>query len=176
MAWDAPFGIVLRRHRDLQGREWHIWVRRGLMLVPVAVVALALANVFGQRSSTSVTGAAAASLEVAAPNQLRGGLLTQLSIMVVAHRSLRHARLVLHRGWLDGMTINTVEPSPSSETSRGDGSLQLDLGPLAAGQSFTQYVSMQVNPTTVGRRNADIDLLDGERTIATAHRTLTVLP
>jgi hypothetical protein len=74
------------------------------------------------------------------------------------------------------MTINTIEPSASSETSRQDGSLQLNLGPLAAGQSFTQYVALQVNPTTVGRRAADIDLLDGERTIATVHRTLTVLP
>ena len=34
---DAPDGIVLRRHRDLEGRRWHVHVRRGL----IAVVTLA---------------------------------------------------------------------------------------------------------------------------------------
>ena len=41
-------------------------------------------------------------------------------------------RLVLDEGWLDGLQINTIEPSPQSEASR-DGRLVLSYPALKAG-------------------------------------------
>jgi uncharacterized membrane protein YcaP (DUF421 family) len=48
----VPDAIVLKRDRDLEGRQLDIWIRRGLMGLVAAVPLLALFNVFGQRPDT----------------------------------------------------------------------------------------------------------------------------
>ena len=73
------------------------------------------------------------------------------------------------------MTINTIEPSPTDETSE-NGRLALTLGPIKAGDSFLLFMQFQVNPTNVGRRSQDVELRDGDTHIATIHRTVTVFP
>jgi hypothetical protein len=140
-------------------------------VVPV----LALLNLFGQQPETSSAAAAPARLSLSAPSRVRGGLLYQARFRITAKEKLDQAALVLDRGWLEDMTINTVEPSPVSETSR-DGKLGLDLGPIAAGQSYELFVDFQVNPTNVGRQDQTVTLYDGNRTVVTLHRTLTVFP
>lgn len=99
----------------------------------------------------------------------------ELRVEIRATEGLHDAHLVLGDGWVDGMTINTLEPAPSSETS-ADGQLKLSLGHIAAGHTFVQFIQMQVNPTTVTRRAADVSLLDGSRRLATIRRTITVFP
>jgi hypothetical protein len=94
---------------------------------------------------------------------------------VEARRELEKATLVLSQGWLEGITINTIEPSPVGEASR-NGSLSLDLGHVPAGERHVLYVQMQVNPTNVGRRSADVQLLNGGRKLLTIHRVLTIWP
>jgi hypothetical protein len=172
---DAPDGIVLRRHRDLAGREWHPWVRRALLGLLAVVTLLALLGVFGQRPSTTRAGADAATLKVSAPNAVRGGLLFQARFTIEAHRALKDATLVLGQGWLDGLTVNTVEPGPVNEASR-DGRLALELGHLPAGAKHVLYVEYQVNPTTVGTRTLTVDLDDGEETLVSADHDLTIFP
>jgi hypothetical protein len=44
-----------------QGREWQAWVRRALLVIPGAIVVLALANVFGQHPATTSASAVGAS-------------------------------------------------------------------------------------------------------------------
>jgi hypothetical protein len=170
-----PDTIVLRRDRDLGPRQNDIWVRRGLFALVCVVPILALFNVFGQRPQTSTGTAAQAGLSVSSPSRVRGGLLYQARFSVNAKKKLAQAELVLDRGWLDGLTINTMEPSPASQTSR-DGKLALDLGPLSAGQSYVLVLDFQVNPTTVGRQDQAVTLYDGNRALITLHRTLTVFP
>jgi hypothetical protein len=68
-----------------------------------------------------------------------------------------------------------MEPSPTSETSQ-DGKLGLDLGPIAAGQTYVLFIDYQVNPTNVGRQDQTVTLYDGNRALVTLHRTLTVFP
>src|SRR4051794_35800428 len=84
----APEGLSLERHRDLKGRAHQIWYRRGLLLVLVAIIVLALLNFFGQHPSTSRADGPAASLDVYAPSRVRGGLLFEARFTIVAHRSL----------------------------------------------------------------------------------------
>lgn len=170
-----PDTIVLKRDRDLEGRQNEIWVRRGLFALLCVVPVLALVNLFGQQPQTSTRSAAAARLLVSAPSRVRGGLLYQARFRIAAKKKLDQAELVLDRGWIDGLTINTVEPSPVSESS-ANGKLALDLGPIRAGQSYVLFVDFQVNPTTVGHRNQTVTLYNGSRALITLHRTITIFP
>jgi hypothetical protein len=172
---EIPDSIVLRRDRDLEGRRNDIWIRRALFAIVCVIPVLALANLFGQRSETSTGTAAAARLSVSAPARARGGLLYQARFRITAKRKISQATLVLDRGWLDGLTVNTVEPSPVSENSR-DGKLGLDLGPIPAGRSYVLFVDFQVNPVTVGGQNQTVTLYDGNRSLITLHRNLTIFP
>jgi hypothetical protein len=166
---------VLTHDRDLKGRGAEVWVRRGLLVVPFAIFLLALAGFFGQRPSTSEASSPIASLSVYAPPDLRGGLLWEGRFHIHAHADLRDPRLVLESGWLEGMSVNTIEPSPSSETSL-DGGLQLDLGHIPAGHSYLLFIQFQVLPTNVGRRDAAVTLWDGNEKLLTINRTITVFP
>jgi hypothetical protein len=171
----APEGIILARHRDLKGRRWHPWLRRGLLGLVAVLLLLGLLDVFGQRPSTTRAESSVAALEISAPHALRGGLLFQSRFTIEARQELKDATLVLGPGWLDGLTVNTVQPSPVNEASR-NGRLALELGHLPAGAKHVLYVEYQVNPTTVGRRTQRVELDDGELPILSTHQTLTVFP
>jgi len=171
----TPDTFVLRRDRDLEPRSREIWIRRSLFGLICVVPVLALLNVFGQRPETTTATAGAAQLSVSAPSRVRGGLLYQARFHITAKKKVAQAELVLDRGWLDGMTINTIEPSPASQSSV-NGKLGLDLGPIPAGQSYLLVVDFQVNPTNVGHGPQTVWLYDGNRSLVTVHRTITVFP
>jgi hypothetical protein len=171
----TPDTIVLRRDRDLDPRSREIWIRRSLFGLICVVPVLALLNVFGQRPETTTGTADAARLSISAPSRVRGGLLYQARFQITPTRKLTQAELVLDRGWLDGMTINTIEPSPASQRSL-DGKLSFDLGPITAGRSYLLIVDFQVNPTNVGRGDQTVWLYDGNKALVTVHRTITVFP
>jgi len=170
---DQPDGIALPRHRDLEGRAWHPWVRRALLAVLLLIAVLALAGVFGQRPSSTSAEAAPATMTISAPDAVRGGLLFQARFTIEASQALNDATLVLNQAWLDGLTINTIEPSPVNEASR-NGSLALSLGHLPAGSKYVLYMEFQVNPTTVGSRTLRASLEDGDLPVLTISRGLRI--
>jgi hypothetical protein len=172
---DIPDGIVLKRDRDLDGRSWEVWVRRGLFALVCAVPVAALFNVFGQHPESKTLVAPAASLKVYSPSHLRGGLLYEARFHITAREELKQATLVLGSGWLEGMTVNTIEPSPVGEASN-NGRLSLDLGHVPAGESYVLYMQFQVNPTNVGRRTQTVELKDGETSLLSYERELTIFP
>lgn len=172
---EIPDRLVLKRHRDLEGRRWHPLVRRALLLLLAVLPVLALINVFGQRPATSSASTPAASLKVYAAKRVRGGLLYEARFHVVAKQELKDATLVLSPGWLEGMTVNTIEPSPLGESSR-NGSLALELGHIPAGESYLLFIQFQVNPTNVGHRAQNVALDDGEKRVLSIHRSVTVFP
>ena len=170
-----PDTIVLKRDRDLEGRRNDIWVRRGLMALVAAVPIVALFNVFGQRPDSHTFAGPAASLKIYAPSHLRGGLLYEARFHVTARQELKNAMLVLGAGWLEGMTVNTIEPSPVSEASN-NGRLSLELGHIPAGESHILFMQFQVNPTNVGRRTQTVELDDGSAKLLSFRRTVTIFP
>jgi hypothetical protein len=172
---DIPQSIVLERDRDLEGRGWEIWLRRVLFALLPIVALLALFNLFGQRPGSRTVSASGASLKVYAPARVRSGLLWEARFHVTAQRDLSHATLVLSPGWLEGNTLNTIEPSPVSEASN-NGRLSLDLGHIPAGQSYLLFMQFQTNPTNVGHRDASVALKDGDRMLFRIHRTITIFP
>ena len=174
---DVPDCLTLRRHRDLEalGRSG-IWFRRAVLALIGIVALLALADVFGQRPSAARADVPAAILSVYAPSAVRGGDFMEARFHVTAKRDLRDARLVLDPGWAEGMSLNTIEPSPVGEAS-DDGRLAFDLGHIAAGHSFILFMEFQVNPTNVAwHRPQDVVLRDGSRVLARIHHTITVFP
>jgi hypothetical protein len=172
---DVPDLISVERARDLKGRECERWIRRGLLTLVIAVPVLALLNVFGQSPQTTTAASPAATLTVRAPSRVRGGLIYEARFRIAARHEVKKAILVLGTGWLEGMTLNTIEPSPLGQAS-DDGSLRLELGHIPAGHSFVLFVQFQVDPTNVGRRNQTVTLLDGARQLLVEQRKVTVFP
>jgi hypothetical protein len=171
---DVPDELVLKVARDREGRR-DVVARRIALSALLVVLALGLLNVFGQRPATTTAEAQAASLEVYAPERVRGGLFYEARFRIDASRELDNATLVLDPGWAEGITINTVEPAPLGEASR-DGRLVFELGRVPAGNKHVFYLQLQVNPTNVGRRSQDVQLFDGDELLATIDRTITVFP
>jgi hypothetical protein len=174
---DMPDTLVLERHRDLDGIfPGSIWVRRAVLGVLTVFCVLALLNVFGQRPSTVRADVAAATLSLYAPTAIRGGDFMEARFHITAKRDLKKATLKLDPGWAEGMSMNTVEPSPVGEAS-DNGRLSFELGHIPAGRSFILFMQFQVNPTNVAwRRPQNVELDDGGTLVARIHRTITVFP
>jgi hypothetical protein len=172
---EPPDGIDTTRHGERMGAGVTVWSQRAFIAILTAFVALGLVGVFGQRSATSTAASPAATLDVEAPTRVRGGLFYQGRFTIRAHTTLRHATLVLERGWTEQMHINTIAPAPASEGSR-DGLLALNFGPLERGQRLVAYLQFQVNPASAGRRPQNVTLTDGDRVLASIERTVVVFP
>ena len=172
---DIPDTIVLKRDRDLAKRSKELWVRRTLLLVLTAFVILAFLNVFGQRATTSSTTAPAATLAIRSPDTLRSGLIFQTRLRILATQEIKDAIVVLSPEWIEGITFNTIEPSPIGEASK-NGSLSFDLGHIPQGQEYSLYIQMQVNPTTFGSRTEETRLFDGQTLLLTSSRDVRIFP
>ncbi|HVW79494.1 MAG TPA: hypothetical protein VHB69_00955 [Mycobacteriales bacterium] len=154
-------------------RPWARWLG---MTVLTAIVITALCNVYGQRASTQQVSGPLAQLTLRAPTTVRPGLLFQAKITITADQTLPNAELVLSHGWVDGLTMNTEEPSPTNETSGPDGSLIFGIGTLQPGQPFVQYLDYQVNPTSLSRRPQTLVVRSNGTVAASLDRTLTIVP
>jgi hypothetical protein len=170
-----PDGITLERNRDLHGWLRSPWWRRALLGAIAALPVLALLDVFGQHPSTSSATSPAASFSVTAPTRLRGGLIFQVKVAVTARREIGQLRIAFDEGWWESMSVNSIAPEPSEESSH-DGSVVLSYGKLPAGERLVFWIYFQVNPTNVGKRREDVELDDGSQVLARVHRSLTIFP
>jgi hypothetical protein len=174
---DVPDTLVLERHRDLEGMHGGaIWIRRGIVALIAVAAALGLANVFGQRPSTIRAVVPAAVVSLYAPTAVRGGDFMEARFHITAKKDIAKAVLKLDPGWVEGMSMNTVEPVPIGQAS-DNGRLSFTLGHIPAGRSFILFLQFQVNPTNVAwHRPQNVELDDGNRVLATLHRSITVYP
>ena len=171
----APDQLTIARHRDLRGREHRPYVRWALLTLLGLLCALGLLNVFGQHPQTATAAADGVELEVYSPERLRSGLFFMSRFTIRAERELEAATLLLDPGWLEGITLNTLVPSPVGEANR-DGRIAFDLGRVRAGTEHVFFLHFQVNPTEIGRRPQDVELLDGETPLLSLDRTVTIFP
>jgi hypothetical protein len=177
MAGSAPDYIDLKRHRDWEGRRDETWTPRVLMALISVVPILALFNVFGQSPNVEKVANpnGVATMELSAPTKVRSGLLFQARFDIRAQRDIKDAVLVLDSGWLESMTLNTVEPSPAEETSR-NGGLAFDLGEIPQGKLWRQYLEFQVNPVNLGVQSQGVTLYDGNVPLLHLNRSVRVWP
>ena len=171
----APDRLTLSRNRDLEGTERRPDVRWVLLTAVGIFLLFGLDNAFGQRPGTDTASAGGVELEVYSPSRLRSGLYFMTRFMITTTRELENATLLLDPGWLEGMTLNTLEPTPVGEANR-DGKLALELGPVRAGTKHVFFLHFQVNPTNVGRRSQDVELHDDTTPLLHLDRTVTVFP
>jgi hypothetical protein len=171
---NTPAFLTLRRNRDEVGRR-EVPIRRALVVLVALFVLAGLLNVFGQRPQTSQAATPAASLKLYAPTRLRSGLIYEARFTIDAHKDLKKAMLQLAPGWIEGTSINTIEPGPIGEASR-NGNLLFTLGHIRAGTTYIFFMQLQVNPTNVGRRSQDVALYDGGTLLASIDRTITIFP
>jgi hypothetical protein len=171
----APDTLTLGRHRDRPAGRRNAWVRRAGLALLALVVLLALLNVFGQRPETSTASAATARLQLYAPSTVRGGLLYTARLRIDALERIDDAVLVFAPGWADQYTFNGVSPQPASESS-DNGKLSFNLGHIDAGNYYTLFVSLQVNPTNVGHHGQTVWLYDQNKPLATIRHEITIWP
>jgi hypothetical protein len=172
---EAPGSLTLKRNRDLDGRDRHPVYRRVLLALVAVLPVLALLNVFGQDPSSSAANSPAALLKVTAPHALRGGLIFQVRVDITAHVTLKQPQLVMSRGWWQEMSVNSIEPQPSTE-STSNGAVVLTYDKLEAGQSLAVWLYFQVNPTNLGAHQENIALYDGQTPLTRIRRSVTVFP
>jgi hypothetical protein len=172
---DLDERVDLERMRDLRGRGSHVWIRRGLLVLLSVGVLLALMGAIGQPTRTLVAAGAAAQLRVEVPDVVRGGLLFRVRIVVRATRTIRHPRIILGPGFFEGLQVNTIEPSPQSEASRGS-QVVLSFAELRAGDELVVYLQLQVNATTIGEQDTTVQLDDETDVVARVAHTTAVLP
>jgi len=172
---EIPDQIVLRRHRDLEGRRGGIYWRRAMVGLLAAFLVAGLFNLFGQRPDDTTLKARGVTFQLHAPRFLRGGLLYEASFTIRPLKTLHHPVLVLSQGWAVAQTINTLEPSPATQTS-DNGEIALGLGPIKADAMYTLFGEFQVNPTSVGSYAGDVTLYDGNTKLIHFDRTLVVYP
>ena len=171
----APDTLTLARHRDLVGRERRPFVRWAVLGALGLLCLLGLLNVFGQRPQTQTASADGVELEVYSPERVRSGLFFMSRFTIRAERELKAATLLLDPGWVEGITLNTLVPSPVGEANR-DGKIAFDLGHVPAGTEHVLFLHFQVNPTEVGRRPQDVQLLDEQTPLLAIDRTVTIYP
>lgn len=171
---DVPQTLTLKRHRDRAGGG-HLGLRRVLLGLPLALVIAGLLNLFGQRPTTTTGRSAPAALSVYAPTHVRGGLVYAARFRIDAYQDLKQAILVLDPGWAEQMTTNGEQPQAISQGSM-NGRPTYTFGHIPAGRHLTFWLSLQVNPTNVGRRAQDVWLYDGKQLLVHVHRELTVFP
>jgi hypothetical protein len=172
---ETPVGIDRARHHELAGRGRHVWWRRIALSMIAAIPALALLNVFGQHASTQTADSLTAQLSINSPAHVRGGLVFTTEITIIPRETLKDAQLYLDNGWFQGMTLNALQPTPSTETAQGPWQV-LDFGKLPAATAFHIWIAWQVNPTNTGRHSQDVALYNGGTQLMIIHRTITVFP
>ena len=174
---DVPDLLTLKRHRDLDGMARSgIWWRRAILLAITGFALAGLANVFGLRLDSVSAVVPAAKISVYAPSAKRGGDFMEARIHITAKRDLKKAPILLVLGWAEGMSLNTVEPSPIGQAS-DNGRLSFDLGHIPAGQSFILFMQFQVNPTNLAwNRPQNVELDDGDQVLAVVHHSITIFP
>jgi hypothetical protein len=170
----APDTLTVERHRDRHGRIGPWWRGVGTTVL-LAVPVCALLNVFGQRTDVTTVSTPGATLTLFAPSSGRGGLMYTARFDVHAHQNLKNATLVLAPGWADQYTLNGITPQPSNETS-ANGKLLFSLGNISRGKTYTEFVSLQINPVNVGDHTQTVWLFDGPQQIAVLHRDIMIWP
>lgn len=170
-----PGTLDATRDRDLLGRTHHVWLRRGGLLLLLALIVAALFNVFGQDPSTASSSANGATLSISGPTRVRGGLIFQTRFQISSSQAVKDARIALSPGWFESMTLNSTSPQPSTETY-GAGAVRFAFGSLRPGETKTIWLEWSVNPTNVATRHETATLYDGKTPLTTLHRTVTIFP
>ena len=155
----VPEGLERKQHVELAGRNVESWLRRFGLFLLAGVIAVGLANLFGQATGETSVENDAARLTLRAPGAVRSGLFYQVMFRVDARRELKEPAIVLDPGWVEGFTINSYQPDPVEWRHRNGRNVLL-YPPIRAGGHLIARLQYQVNTTAVGSRTQNVVLED----------------
>ena len=161
--------------QESRGVQRALWVRRAVLVVLGIVAALALLDRFGQRPAQRTVRVPAATMTLTAPEHVRGGIFFESRLDIRATQAIDHPRIVLDRGWVEGMQVNSIEPGPVGEAAR-NGRVVLSYDAMKPGDLLSVWLQFEVNPTNVGHRSYAVELDDAERPVARLAPTIRSWP
>lgn len=95
--------------------------------------------------------------------------------MVTARRPFADMRIGVSQAYWHDLTINTMLPAPSQETSE-NGDFIFSYGPVETGQTLSVKFDGQINPPMFAGTEGQLKLMDGKETIVTMPVKLRVFP
>jgi hypothetical protein len=137
---------------------------------------LAFSGLFGgQPHPTTSIDAPSASVSLQLPRRIRNGEFFEMRIKVETKRPFDDLTLAVSSSYWRDLTINTMIPAPSKETSE-DGHYLFSYGKVEMAKSFTIKIDGQINPPLFRGNDGDIELRDGDIVIATIPVQMKVMP
>jgi hypothetical protein len=167
-----PDGIT-----DAHLRESRSWRRHASPLPVVvlgAIVVVALAGLLGHERDWTATGSGT-TLAVHLPETIRNGEFLEVRIAIERDTDISELVIGIDQALWEDITINTMIPAASDETSR-DGEFLFTFGQLDPSTTFLLKVDAQVNPDIVGGNAGTIKVYDGEEPIVEQDVEMMVLP
>lgn len=155
---------------------WHKHASPASILLIGAVLLAALAGTFGgQPHPVRKIESPAASIELQFPEIMRNGEFFELRANITTRRTFKDLRLAVDASYWRDLTINTMVPAPSEETSE-KGQYIFSYGPIESGRTLTLKFDGQINPPMFAGTKGRLKLMDGEQTIAVIPVALRVYP
>lgn len=166
----APDGIE-ERHIGPRGASWVAWL--GLAVLSVLVGASVL-GVYGHEHTVEASGNGTRA-SVHLPELLRNGEFFEMQFRMESQQAVEDLTVGVEASVWKDMTINTIIPGASEETSV-DGEYRFAFGPMEAGGLFVAKMDGQVNPDILGGNSGVIRVYDGERLLVELPVEIGVLP
>jgi hypothetical protein len=153
-----------------------MWGRRFLLLLPVAVVACALAGLLGVHARTVTAQGHEYELSVRYAATARPGLGVPLEVEIRHDRGFSQpVTIAVSASYLDALQVGSILPQPSESTADGD-VVELTFDP-PDGEELQVSFQAEVDPSAdMGRRTGSVSLLDGSDPVVTARFRTWVLP
>jgi hypothetical protein len=151
------------------------WVRRAVLAVLGLIVALGVAGVFGERTSTVHATAGVGTLDVSYPSLVRDGPPASFEITVERPGGFNSSvDLAFDASYLSALDQVSVSPQPESERTSGDDVVWTFSQP--AGDRLVVRIEAQVSSQARFRHRGEVRLLDGGKTVADVRFTTWVWP
>ncbi len=167
-----PQGIEEEHWRPVAG--WRRHASPLSLAVFGVVVALGLGGFLGHERDWTASEAGTR-LSVHAPEVIRSGEFFEIRITVESDEQLDELVIGLSQGLWEDITVNTLVPAASEESSE-DGEFRFTFAELAAGTPFLLKVDAQINPDIVGGNDGSVTVYDGDEELTSVAVSLTVLP
>lgn len=177
----APPHNVLERPQGIEDTHIHsIWWHKhaspmSILLIGVLLFAAVFGVFGGQPHPVRTITTSEASVELQFPEILRNGEFFEMRATITARRPFKDLRLAIDATYWRDLTINTMVPGPTEETSE-KGQYVFSYGPVKSGQAVTLKFDGQINPPMFAGTRGHLTLMDEEKTISVIPVALRVYP
>lgn len=139
-----------------------------------AVVLVGLLGLLGRERDFRAEGNGV-DLNVHAPEIIRNGEFFEMRIRVESSEPIDELVIGVGDGLWEDITVNTMIPAATEEEHAG-GEFRFTFAGLEPNAPFLFKVDLQVNPDILGGNDGPVTVYDGERELASADVSITVLP